>query len=132
MITDFEGEPARPIGERRSKRSPLRDVAGMLRSFDYAALTALKSTDFRAGDVNRLTAAARCWVFWVSLVFLQNYVDSSRTAGFLPASKQELKRMLDLYLLQKAVYELNYELNNRPDWVGVPIRGILDILHSAD
>ncbi len=132
MITDFEGEPARPIGERRSKRSPLRDVAGMLRSFDYAALTALKSTDFRAGDVNRLTAAARCWVFWVSLVFLQNYLDSSRAAGFLPTSKQELKRMLDLYLLQKAVYELNYELNNRPDWVGVPIRGILDIMNAAD
>jgi maltose alpha-D-glucosyltransferase/alpha-amylase len=64
-------------------------------------------------------------------VFLQNYLDSSRTGGFLPASKHELKRLLDLYLLQKAVYELNYELNNRPEWVGVPVRGILDIINDA-
>jgi maltose alpha-D-glucosyltransferase / alpha-amylase len=131
VLTDFEGEPAQPIGERRSKRSPLRDVAGMLRSFDYAALTALKSGDFRTGDLARFTVAAKCWVFWVSVVFLPNHLESSRVGGFLPASKQELKKLLDLFLLQKAVYELNYELNNRPDWVGVPIRGILDIMNPT-
>jgi maltose alpha-D-glucosyltransferase/alpha-amylase len=70
-------------------------------------------------------------VFWVSVVFLQNYLEAGRSGGFLPASKQELKNLLDLYLLQKAIYELNYELNNRPAWVGVPLRGILDILQPT-
>ena len=131
VITDFEGEPAQPVSERRSKRSPLRDVAGMLRSFDYAALTALKSGDFRAEDLKPFGVAAKGWVFWVSVVFLQNYLDASRGDGFLPASNQELKSLLDLYLLQKGIYELNYELNNRPDWVGIPLRGILGIMPAA-
>jgi maltose alpha-D-glucosyltransferase/alpha-amylase len=131
VITDFEGEPGQPIGERRSKRSPMRDVASMLRSFNYAALTALRTRDFRAEDAARMANAASCWGFWVSLVFLQDYVEVGRGGGFLPASKQELKTALDLYLLQKAVYELNYELNNRPEWVAVPIRGILQLMGAA-
>ena len=131
VITDFEGEPAQPIGERRSKRSPLRDVAGMLRSFDYAALTTLKSGEFRAEHLKQFSAAAHGWVFWVSVVFLQSYLGMSRGGGFLPASAQELKSLLDLFLLQKAIYELNYELNNRPDWIGVPLRGILGIMNPA-
>jgi len=131
VITDFEGEPAQPIAERRSKRSPLVDVAGMLRSFDYAALSALKSSDFRPEALSHLTAASNSWVFWVSVVFLQTYLEASRSGGFLPAAKPELKALLDLYLLHKGVYELNYELNNRPEWVGVPIRGVLDILQPA-
>jgi maltose alpha-D-glucosyltransferase/alpha-amylase len=131
VITDFEGEPAQPLSERRGKRSPLRDVAGMLRSFDYAALTALKSGDFRPDDVARLRSSANGWTFWVSVVFLKSYLETSRSGGFLPTSKDELKNLLDLHLLHKAVYELNYELNNRPDWVGVPIRGVLEILHPV-
>jgi maltose alpha-D-glucosyltransferase/alpha-amylase len=131
VITDFEGEPAQPIGERRSKRSPLRDTAGMLRSFDYAALTALRSGDFRAKDSVALQAAANCWVFWVSVAFLQSYLEASRAGGFLPESNHELKSLLDLFLLQKAIYELNYELNNRPEWAAVPIAGILAILQPA-
>jgi maltose alpha-D-glucosyltransferase/alpha-amylase len=69
-------------------------------------------------------------VFWVSAIFLRNYLEAADSGGFLPASKPELKGLLDLYLLQKAVYELNYELNNRPPWVGVPLRGILEILQT--
>ena len=130
VITDFEGEPAQPIGERRTKRSPLRDVAGMLRSFHYAALTALKSGDFRVEDLPRLPAAGNGWVFWVSVVFLRSYLEAGAAGGYLPASKPELKGLLDLYLLQKAVYELHYELNNRPAWAGIPVRGILDILQT--
>ena len=130
VITDFEGEPAQPIGERRSKRSPLRDVAGMLRSFQYAALTAVRSGDFRPEDLPRLTAAANGWVFWVSTIFLSNYLNTARSGAFLPASKPELKGLLDLFLLQKAIYELDYELNNRPAWAGVPLRGILEILQG--
>ena len=131
VITDFEGEPAQPIGERRTKRSPLRDVAGMLRSFHYAALTAFRSTEFRTEDLPRLQTAASAWVFWISAIFLSNYLKTAESSGFLPESKQELKGMLDLYLLQKAVYEVNYELNNRPAWVGVPLRGILEILQRT-
>ena len=130
VITDFEGEPAQPLSERRRKRSPLRDVAGMLRSFDYAALSALKSGDFRLEDMPRLKLFAQGWIFWVSVVFLQSYLEASRGGGFLPTAKDEMKTLLDLHLLYKAVYELSYELNNRPDWVGVPIRGILDILQA--
>jgi maltose alpha-D-glucosyltransferase/alpha-amylase len=131
VITDFEGEPAQPIGERRNKRSPLRDVAGMLRSFDYAALSALKSGDFRSEDLPRLALASDAWVFWVALLFLQSYLKASQSGGFLTTAKGELKNLLDVYLLQKAVYELNYELNNRPDWVSVPIRGVLAILQTG-
>ena len=131
VITDFEGEPAQPLSERRGKRSPLRDVAGMLRSFDYAALSALKSGDFRAEDIARLKSAAAGWVFWVSVIFLQSYLEASRKGGYLPVASDELRNLLDLYLLDKAVYELSYELNNRPDWVSVPIRGILEILQPA-
>jgi maltose alpha-D-glucosyltransferase/alpha-amylase len=130
VITDFEGEPAQPVGERRSKGSPLRDVAGMLRSFHYAALTVLKNGDFRPEELARLNGAAKGWVFWVSEIFLRNYLETANGGGFLPGSKPELKGLLDLYLLQKAVYELNYELNNRPPWVGVPLRGILEILQT--
>ena len=95
-------------------------------------LSAPGVADFRPEDSARLTAASNGWVFWVSVVFLQNYLEASRAGGFLPASKSELKTLLDLYLLHKAIYELDYELNNRPDWVGVPIHGILDILQRTD
>ena len=130
VITDFEGEPAQPLGERRSKRSPLRDVAGMLRSFDYAALSVLKSGDVRREDLARTQVLTNSWVFWVSLAFLQSYLKATRAGGLLPASTEECKNLLDLYLLHKAIYELSYELNNRPDWVQVPLRGILEILQT--
>jgi maltose alpha-D-glucosyltransferase/alpha-amylase len=78
------------------------------------------------GDLARTQALTNSWVFWVSLAFLQNYLKASQ-AGFLPASTDECKNLLDLYLLHKAIYELSYELNNRPDWVQVPLRGILEI-----
>jgi len=130
IITDFEGEPAQPLAERRGKRSPLRDVAGMLRSFDYAALTALKSGDVRRENLARMEMLSKGWTFWVSLVFLQSYLETSRDGGFLSAASEEWKSLLDLYLLYKAIYELNYELNNRPDWVQVPLHGILEILQA--
>ena len=97
----------------------------MLRSFDYAALTALKSGEFHKQHqhLEQSALAANGWVFWVSAAFLRSYLDTSRSDGFLPASKEELKSLLDLYLLQKAIYELNYELNNRPEWINVPMRG---------
>ncbi len=131
VITGFEGEPARALSERRIKRSPLRDVAGMLRSFDYAAVSALKSGGIRAEDALSLEPWSRFWHLWVSVVFLKSYLAVAHEGGFLPKSKDEMKTLLDLYVLEKAIYELGYELNNRPDWVGVPIQGILEIIQPA-
>ena len=129
LIIDFEGEPARPLGERRMKRSPLRDVAGMLRSFDYAACTALHQHRERFGiskqdELIRLHDQADCWRSWVAAVFLRHYLDRIGPSGLLPTSEEQLAMMLDSFVLEKAIYELQYELNNRPDWIGVPIDGI--------
>ena len=125
MLIDFEGEPARPLSERRMKRSPLQDVAGMLRSFHYAAYAAYFSLDQDGAPPPNLERWARFWHLWVSVAYLQTYMEVVRGAAFLPGSQEELKLLLDVYLVEKAVYELGYELNNRPDWVSIPLQGIL-------
>ena len=132
VITDFEGEPARPISERRIKRSPLRDVAGMLRSFNYAALTKLKSNSLRPEDAVQLKPWAHYWSLWVSVTYLKGFLEATAEAVFMPKSSEEIALLLNIYLLEKAVYELRYELNNRPAWIDVPLAGILEILHPAD
>ncbi len=137
VIIDFEGEPARPLSERRIKRSPLRDVAGMLRSFHYAAYAALfdqEAEGVYASHPEALAALepwARFWYLWVSAVFLKTYREVAHQASFLPRAREELQVLLDAYLLEKAVYELGYELNNRPDWVRIPLQGILQLLEAA-
>jgi maltose alpha-D-glucosyltransferase/alpha-amylase len=135
VIIDFEGEPARPLGERRIKRSPLRDVAGMIRSFHYASRALLlgqgASAPIRAEDVSRVEPWARYWYGWVSARFLKGYLDAARPGGFLPSSHAELAVLLDVLLLEKALYELGYELNSRPDWVELPLRGIRELLEDA-
>ena len=135
MIIDFEGEPARTLAERRSKRSPMQDVAGMLRSFHYAAYAAFFEQE-RLGlapTTRRplLEAWTRYWNLWVSAAFLKSYLDVAGKASFLPPSEEELKILLDAYLLEKAIYELGYELNNRPDWVKIPLQGILQTLAAS-
>jgi trehalose synthase-fused probable maltokinase len=136
-IIDFEGEPARPLEERRAKRSPLQDVAGMLRSFHYAAHSALakRVSELSVGDAasDKLAAWAQYWQSWVSAHFLSEYLNLASQADFLSESGRELSILLDAYLLDKACYELGYELNNRPDWVKLPLEGILQLLgeHAA-
>jgi maltose alpha-D-glucosyltransferase / alpha-amylase len=126
VILDFEGEPARPLAQRRAKCSPLRDVAGMLRSFSYAALTALNAaTRTRPEDLGRLAPWARFWETWVSAVFLRAYLSATREAEILPAKDNEIETLLQAFVLDKALYELGYELNNRPDWVQIPLVGLL-------
>jgi maltose alpha-D-glucosyltransferase/alpha-amylase len=126
MIIDFEGEPSRPLAERRAKCSPLRDVAGMLRSFSYAALTGLgAATLTRPEDVERLTPWAQLWETWVSSTYLHSYVSATRHSSFLPANGNVLETLLSAFMLDKALYELGYELNNRPDWVHIPLTGLL-------
>jgi len=131
IITDFEGEPARALSERKLKRSALRDVAGMMRSFQYAAYSALWQPAMRKEDVPFLETWANLWYRQISSVFLQSY--SKTTAGtiFIPQNSDDLQIMLEAYLLDKAVYEIGYELNNRPTWVVIPIRGIKHILRAV-
>ncbi len=136
VIIDFEGEPARPVSERRIKRSPLRDVAGMMRSFHYAAFSVLYELRDRglapASDRLALEPWVAFWYAHASAAFLRGYLEAAEGGGFLPATGSELQRLLDAYLLEKAVYELGYELNNRPDWVEIPLRGILSLTGGAD
>uniref|UniRef100_A0A7C3SMR1 Maltokinase n=1 Tax=Desulfobacca acetoxidans TaxID=60893 RepID=A0A7C3SMR1_9BACT len=131
IIIDFEGEPARPLTERRLKRSPLRDVAGMLRSFHYAAHHAIFIQAHRPEDLPAMEQWANFWYTWVSMVYLKSYLELTRQAGFLPRDESELQILLDAFCLEKAVYELAYELNNRPEWVRIPLQGILQLLETG-
>ncbi|MBI2835554.1 MAG: maltose alpha-D-glucosyltransferase [Acidobacteria bacterium] len=131
-IIDFEGEPARPLEEHRMKRSPLKDVAGMVRSFSYAAYAGLFAyTVNRPADFARLEPWARAWQAWTAGVFLRTYFSTAATGPLVPKDRDHLKRLLDAFTLQKAAYELLYELNNRPDWVRIPILGMWSLLGSG-
>jgi len=127
VIVDFEGEPARPLAERRQRHSALRDVAGMLRSFDYARHTALNQTaQNAAATLERLAPVARQTERRIREAFLRTY-RTTVVAGGLYADDDSFERgltLLDLFELEKALYELRYEMDNRPDWVGVPLAGI--------
>ena len=128
VILDFEGEPARSLEERRSKQSPLKDVAGMLRSFSYAAYTGwMKHVTRRPQDAERLEPWARLWEQAVSAEFLRAYRLAVAGSAVIPGSADALQQLLDAYLLDKALYELVYELNNRPAWVRIPLSGILSL-----
>ncbi|WP_428269838.1 maltose alpha-D-glucosyltransferase [Haliangium sp.] len=143
VIIDFEGEPARPLSERRIKRSPLRDVAGMLRSFHYAAATALRD-HARLADQRPLAQWLAVWRSWVSAAFVGAYLRtlqdagqapspagggdaSTLIAGLIPSDPHAQELLLDFVLIEKCVYELRYELDNRPDWVWIPMQGLLDL-----
>ena len=131
VILDFEGEPARALSERKLKRSALRDVAGMMRSFQYAAYSALWQPAMRPEDIPFLERWADVWYREISSVFLQSYLAATKDASFIPKDESEFQILLEAYLLDKAVYEVGYELNNRPDWVVIPIRGIKHILQKT-
>lgn len=131
-IIDFEGEPARSLAERRTKHSPLQDVAGMLRSFHYAAHQATRHwPEQQNSGPGRLPGSGqwiRFWRSWVSFRFMNAYLETGGKGAFLPSSSPAITSLLNIYLLNKAIYELQYELNNRPDWVMIPLEGILEML----
>jgi maltose alpha-D-glucosyltransferase/alpha-amylase len=134
VIIDFEGEPARPVSERRIKRSALRDVAGMLRSFHYAAYAAvfgLQENGIGPERSARLEHWAELWQRWVSAEFLKSYLQTAGGSDFIPESPAEQSVLLDTLLLEKAVYELDYELNNRPGWVKIPLYGIRHLMEAG-
>ena len=135
VIIDFEGEPARPLTERRHKRSPLRDVAGMVRSFDYVAHAGLAAAQRRgivpAEQGSLAEAWARYWQRWASALFVRAYLARAVDAPFLPVADNDRAVLLDALLLEKALYELAYELDHRPDWAGIPLRGVLALLAAS-
>ena len=128
IILDFEGEPARSMAERRSRQPALKDVAGMLRSFSYAAYAGLFAyTADQPAELERLEPWARLGQTWTAAAFLKTYRATAGAARFLPARTEDFQALLDLMLLDKVIYELGYELNHRPDWLRIPLSGLIQL-----
>jgi len=136
LFIDFEGEPGRPLGERRIKRSPLRDVAGMIRSFDYITAMALfrqvELGTLHERDLPLLEPWGAFWYRWVSVFFLRAYLKALGDTDLLPQSRDQLLLLLEAHLFEKALYEVGYELNNRPHLLKIPLRGLLRILRYKE
>ncbi|MDC0749097.1 putative maltokinase [Polyangium sp. rjm3] len=130
VFIDFEGEPMRPLATRRYRRTPLRDVAGMIRSFDYAAASALASGRARPEDVPVLEPWTNAWVAWAEAVYLAGYLNAAAGSEFLPKHDPDTDLLLDFYVLEKCIYEIGYELDNRPDWLAIPLRGLARMLEG--
>jgi maltose alpha-D-glucosyltransferase / alpha-amylase len=131
IIIDFEGEPARSLSERRLKRSPIVDIAGMIRSFHYAAYAGLfNHTALRPEDHTILEPWIDLWYRVVASAFLKSYLDTTAKSSFNPKERPDFEILLSSFILEKAIYELGYELRYRPDWVKIPIKGIMDLLEE--
>jgi maltose alpha-D-glucosyltransferase/alpha-amylase len=131
VIIDFEGEPARPLTERRIKRSPWRDVAGMVRSFHYAASAALKGHApvlVRTEDLSVLEPWANLWYTAVASTFIRSYLQNIEGTNLFVRERQQLRALFYAYLLEKAVYEIGYELNHRPGWLNIPLLGVMQLV----
>ncbi|HEY6261664.1 MAG TPA: putative maltokinase [Nitrospiraceae bacterium] len=136
MIIDFEGEPARSLAERRTKHPALMDVAGMIRSFYYAPFAFLEEKRIGVAVASPATPPesvmwARFWSEWASAAFLKSYLGIAAGARFWPKNGKDVRLLLDVYLVEKATYELQYELNNRPHWVEIPLQGLVEILNTT-
>lgn len=134
LIIDFEGEPIRTISERRFKTCALNDVAGMIRSFDYASNTALlkyvEQGKVSPAQINVMAAWGRFWTRWVSTIFYHAYREAARAGNFLPNDDASLRILTEIFILRKAIYEIGYELGSRPDWVKIPLQGVLEIIRK--
>jgi maltose alpha-D-glucosyltransferase/alpha-amylase len=132
VIVDFEGDPRRPTSERRIKRSGMRDVAAMMRSFHYIAHAVsygrVPGITPESHPLSELQGWAELWHRWVGAYFLQTYLREAGTSEFLPQTRQELLILMQVHLLEKAFQEIEHEIENRLDWVRIPVHGILQLL----
>lgn len=134
VVVDFEGDPTKRLSERRIKRSPLRDVAGMIRSFECASQTVLYNqvaSTVSKEEISAIQCWAEFWSQWISTQFLGSYIKTIGQADFAMKDASEANTLLNVFLLEKAVDELAYELHNRPQWAYIPLGGILRILGEA-
>jgi maltose alpha-D-glucosyltransferase/alpha-amylase len=135
ILIDFEGDPERPLSERRIKRSPLTDAAGMLRSLHYASQAVLYGQVPGVVPVREAAPSlgvwANFWYRWASAAFLGGYLDVPAAAALLPSSRDDLRLLLECFLIDKAIREVDYELNHRPDWVLIPVLGLLELVETA-
>lgn len=125
IIIDFEGEPAQPLAERRMKHPPVMDVAGMIRSFHYVPFA------FLNGKGRKQSPWTSFWSGWTGAAFLKGYFELATGKLFWPQDPDVVRLLFDVYVMNKALYELRYELNNRPDWVEIPLRGLIELLRPA-
>jgi maltose alpha-D-glucosyltransferase/alpha-amylase len=136
LFIDFEGDRTRPVGERRIKRSPFRDVAGMLRSFDYISAMALfkqlELGTLQEHDLPMVEPWANLWYHWVSAIYLKAYLAGVEQADLLPRSKETWATLLQAHLLEKTLYEAGYELKHRPHLLRIPLRALLTMLRPQD
>jgi maltose alpha-D-glucosyltransferase/alpha-amylase len=132
VVIDLEGHPSHSLSDRRRKQSPLRDAACMLRSFHYASRFALHDEAIRRQDVPVLEPWANFWYLWVSVAFLKAYLEIASRDSFLPKDEEEIRILLDFFLLKRAINELRYELTNHPQRVVVPVEGLLQIMEGGD
>jgi trehalose synthase-fused probable maltokinase len=133
LIIDFEGEPESSIADRKIKHSPLKDVAGMVRSFHYAVCAKLYfSKETQNINPERLQKAADRWYKLITEAYIDAYVQAIGDINGIFGSRGELNFLLQLHLLEKAVYELGYELNGRPEWIRIPLKGIQHVLNEID
>jgi maltose alpha-D-glucosyltransferase/alpha-amylase len=131
IVLDFEGDPADSIVERRAKQSPLKDVAGMIRSYGYAAYAALFAFALQTpSDYAALEPWARTWQHWTADAFLKGYLAGINETQLLPRAAGERRALLSAFTLDKALRELSYELHNRPDWVRVPLVGLHTLIRT--
>ena len=131
FIIDFEGEPQRPLTQRRLRRLGLRDVAGMIRSYHYAIVMALHQVAESGLDEETyqlLDEWANTMHSWLAAAFLEGYLDTVGDSPIIPSDPEQVRMLLDAMIVEKAAYELEYEVNNRPDWVGIPLHGLLSSL----
>jgi maltose alpha-D-glucosyltransferase/alpha-amylase len=132
VIFDFEGEPGRSIEERVQKQSPLKDVAGMVRSFSYAAYASLfQFSHSRPEERHKFLPWASACSTWATVAFLKGYRQATKGQAFVPQERQTFFEALVPFVLDKAIYEINYELNNRPDWLAIPVTGLIEYLNAS-
>jgi maltose alpha-D-glucosyltransferase/alpha-amylase len=130
VIIDFEGEPDRPLSERKIRRSPFKDVAGMVRSFDYAAHSAILQKYVSLEDQRKLQPWTQTWVRLVTEHYLNTYYEACQGADLIPKSENERTLLLVCFLIEKAIYEVGYELSHRPDWTIIPLKALRSLLRT--